>query len=273
MTEIPYIDGHRWWPPNRTREVSARARFLASRERVSIGGTDIRVRPGRPARVSIDDATLLGPRTRALYASFTGGAHGLPGRLAVLRPRGRGARGVVLDNLVESGETPVIIGVFVDPGNRNTEYDAFDEVHSTFIHDKVIDPIESRWNIDSLPSRRGICGGSSGGNASITAAWTRADLFGRAVSFLGSFAQMPGGNPYPTVVREEDPKPLRIFMAAATLDLSHDAAEMNWFSENLQTAAAFAERGYDFRFVLGDGSHDLNHGGVLLPEALRWLWR
>ncbi|WP_129666166.1 hypothetical protein [Phytoactinopolyspora endophytica] len=38
-------------------------------------------------------------------------------------------------------------------------------------------------------------------------------------------------------------------------------------------AAALAEAGYDFRLVLGDGGHSPNHGGVLLPDALRWLWR
>jgi hypothetical protein len=38
-------------------------------------------------------------------------------------------------------------------------------------------------------------------------------------------------------------------------------------------AAALAERGYDLRFVLGDGGHDANHGGAILPDALRWLWR
>ena len=27
------------------------------------------------------------------------------------------------------------------------------------------------------------------------------------------------------------------------------------------------------RLVVGDGGHDGNHGGVLLPDALRWLWR
>lgn len=62
-------------------------------------------------------------------------------------------------------------------------------------------------------------------------------------------------------------------MQAAHRDLNWNAAEMNWLSENLQVAAALAERGYDFRFVLGDGGHSPNHGGVLLPEALRWLWR
>ena len=25
--------------------------------------------------------------------------------------------------------------------------------------------------------------------------------------------------------------------------------------------------------VVGDGGHSPNHGGVLFPDALRWLWR
>ncbi|WP_236602615.1 hypothetical protein [Microbacterium sp. 8M] len=48
---------------------------------------------------------------------------------------------------------------------------------------------------------------------------------------------------------------------------------MNWFAESLETAAALARRGYDFRLVVGDGGHHPNHGGVLLPDALCWLWR
>ena len=31
--------------------------------------------------------------------------------------------------------------------------------------------------------------------------------------------------------------------------------------------------GYDHKFVLGDGSHNARHGGAILPDALRWLWR
>jgi enterochelin esterase family protein len=48
---------------------------------------------------------------------------------------------------------------------------------------------------------------------------------------------------------------------------------VNFFSENLQVAAALAERGYDMRLVVGDGAHDGNHSGAVLPDALRWLWR
>ena len=88
----------------------------------------------------------------------------------------------------------------------------------------------------------------------------------------GSFLQMPGGNPYPELIRETARKPLRIWLHAATRDLNWNKPQDNWLSANLQVAAALAERGYDLRLVVGDGGHDGNHGGALLPDALRWLW-
>jgi hypothetical protein len=30
---------------------------------------------------------------------------------------------------------------------------------------------------------------------------------------------------------------------------------------------------YDYRFEMGDGGHDLAHGGEIFPDTLRWLWR
>ena len=109
-------------------------------------------------------------------------------------------------------------------------------------------------------------------NCAFTVAWFRPDRFRRVISLLGSFAQVPGGDPYPDLIRESPPKPLRIFMLAETHDLDW-GPDGNWLKENLLVAAALAERGYDFRLVLGDGGHDGNHGGVILPDALRWLWR
>lgn len=59
----------------------------------------------------------------------------------------------------------------------------------------------------------------------------------------------------------------------ALRDLHWDQPERNWLANNLLVAAAFAEAGYDFRLVLGDGGHSPNHGEVLLPDALRWVFR
>ena len=122
------------------------------------------------------------------------------------------------------------------------------------------------------PDQWAVGGGSSGGTCAFTVGWMRPDRFRRVLCFLGSFPQIPGGNRYPELVRETSKKPLRVFLQAATHDLNW-GPERNWLSANLQVAAALSERGYDFRFVLGDGGHDANHCGTILPDALRGLWR
>lgn len=184
--------------------------------------------------------------------------------------------GIVFDNLIHAGEMPVTIGVFVDPGqpgNRNLEYDPADDRYATFLLTEVVPAVRQRVNLVDDPDRWAIGGGSSGGNCAFTVAWHRPDRFRRVLSLVGSFAQIPGGDPYPSLIRDTPKKPLRIFQQAATRDLGWDQPELNWLRENLLVAAALAERGYDHRLVLGDGGHSTNHGGVLLPDALRWLWR
>jgi enterochelin esterase family protein len=29
----------------------------------------------------------------------------------------------------------------------------------------------------------------------------------------------------------------------------------------------------DYKFVVGNGGHSGKHGGAILPDSLRWLWR
>ncbi len=38
-------------------------------------------------------------------------------------------------------------------------------------------------------------------------------------------------------------------------------------------AAALKFAKYDYKFVFGMGGHNGAHGGAILPESLRWLWR
>ena len=202
-----------------------------------------------------------------------------------LDPSGDVRGGIVLDNLTHAGAIPPTVGVFVDPGvrttvadpqarkNRNIEYDAFDDTYASFLAEEVVPLAAEHVPLSENSEHWGICGGSSGGNGAFTAAWMRPDRFRRVIAFLSSFAQMPGGNPYPDLLRAEPAKWLRVFMQAARRDLGHDRAERNWYAENLRVSAALAEAGYDHRLVVGDGGHSANHGGVLLPDALRWLWR
>ena len=38
-------------------------------------------------------------------------------------------------------------------------------------------------------------------------------------------------------------------------------------------ASALQYAGYDAKFVVGTEAHNGKHGGAILPDALRWLWR
>lgn len=201
-----------------------------------------------------------------------------------LDPDGDMRGAVVMDNLAATGEVPPLTTVFVDPGvriagdgtrerNRNAEYDAFTDDYARLLIEEVLPAVSARFAISADPHVRGICGGSSGANAAMTAVWLRPDAFGRAILFNASFAQIPGGNPFPRLVGAQGRHSPRVFMHAAHRDLGWNDRDDNWFAENLETAAALTRAGHDLRLVVGDGGHDPNHGGVLLPDALRWTWR
>lgn len=155
----------------------------------------------------------------------------------------------------------------------NAEYDAFDDRYVRFLLEEIMPEVTARWSVTDDHARWGICGFSSGGNRALTAAWLRPDAFRRVISCLPSFPQMPGGNPYPTLIPQTRRKPLHVFLQAGHRDLGWNEPADNWLAETLRVAAALAEADYDFRLVLGDGGHDPNHGGVLLPDALRWVFR
>jgi enterochelin esterase-like enzyme len=181
---------------------------------------------------------------------------------------------IVLDNLIHRGEIPITIVVFVEASeNRNAEYDAYSDAYATFLLEEIIPAVRAEYAITEDPDRWAVAGGSSGGNCAFTVGWFRPDRFRRVFCSSGSFVQVPDGNPYPELIRKTLAKPLRIWLHAATRDLNWNQPQGNWLSANLQVAAALAERGYDFRLVVGDGAHDGNHGGVIMPDALRWLWR
>jgi len=196
-----------------------------------------------------------------------------------LDPNGIFRAAIVLGNLIHAREMPVTLGVFIDPGepdNRNAEYDAFDGDYAEFLLTEILPIVRASYAITDDPDRSGICGGSSGGNCALTAAWHRPDRFRRVVTLQGSFEQIPDGNPYPRLIAKTGRKPLRIFVSAETRDIDWNEPVFNWFSSNLKLAAALAERGYAMRLVVGDAKHTLqpggNHGAVILPDALRWLW-
>jgi len=192
---------------------------------------------------------------------------------------------VVFDNLIHKGEMPVTIGIFVNPGhagnelpadpwrasNRSYEYDSMSEQYARFLIEEILPEVGKKYGLTQDPAARAVAGASSGGICAFTAAWERPDYFRKVLSHIGSFTNIRGGHVYPALVRKSSLRPLRVFLQDGTNDL--DNPHGNWPLANQEMAAALKFRGYDYRFELGDGAHTHRHGGALLPDSLRWLWR
>jgi enterochelin esterase family protein len=195
-----------------------------------------------------------------------------------------------LDNLIHSREIPVTIGIFVTPGhrgeeypdslgfgnpnNRSVEYDSLGDAYARFIVDEIMPEVSKSYNLSADPKRRAIGGASSGAIAAWTVAWERPQAFGNVISMIGSFTDIRGGHVYPDLVRKADRKPIRIFLQDGIYDnRSPQNLKRDWYLQNLQMIDALGWRGYDMKVVIGEGNHSDNHGGFLLPDILRWIWR
>jgi enterochelin esterase family protein len=196
---------------------------------------------------------------------------------------------VVFDNLIHKGEIPITVGVFVDPGhkkselpaepgwdpqpeNRSVEYDTLSGDYAEFLISEILPAVSKVHPFTADPEGHAIGGISSGGICSFTVAWERPDAFRKVLSHVGSFTNIRGGDRYAGMIRKgSEKRPMRVFLQGGSNDL--DNRHGNWPLSNQQMYAALKFRDYDVKFVYGKGGHNGNHGGAILPDSLRWLWR
>lgn len=191
---------------------------------------------------------------------------------------------IVFDNLIHKKEMPVTIGVFISPGvvppdgpnqlprfNRSFEYDGLGDRYARFLLEEILPEIAKSYHLVKDGNGRAIAGASSGAICAWTAAWERPHEFSRVFSTIGTYVNLRGGHDYPGLVRKTEPKPIRIFMQDGSNDLNIYGG--NWWIANQDMEAALILAGYDVKHVWGDGAHNGKHGGSILPDALRWLWR
>jgi len=227
-----------------------------------------------------------------------------------VNPKGQLRVPQVLENLIYKKEIPVTIGVFITPGqhgdtypdelgtknpdNRSAEYDSLSDTYARFLIEEFLPEISKSYALSTDPARRAIGGASSGAICAFTVAWHRPDQFRNVISLIGSYTSIayrpahddqpmvPGGDLYPTLIRKNPIKPLKIFLQDGSNEI--DNKHGNWFLANQQMLAAlqFANTAadadklsgprYEIRYEWGDGGHSDAHGGALLPAILRWVW-
>ena len=244
-----------------------------------------------------------------------------------LNPQGPLRVDQVLENLVAKKDIPVTIGLFITPGNlsdhypdnlglgnpdnRAQEYDALSDSYARMLGEELLPELKKKYNLTDDPDRRIIGGTSSGAICAWTVAWERPDQWHKVISLIGSYTSIgyhpahgnqpmiPGGDLYPTLIRKNPIRPIRIFLQDGANDLSNLTETKgfkpewtalanehgNWFLANQQMLAALefanasADRKqgggprYDLNHVWGDGNHSDQHGGALLPDILRWMFR
>ncbi len=214
-----------------------------------------------------------------------------------------------LDNLLAQRKIPVMIAVFINPGDisaspntptyssvdayskkwsrtlkdsmRSTEYDTVSDRYPRFLRDEILAEVSGKYNIRKDAYSRAITGLSSGGICSFNAAWQQPDQFSRVITWIGSFTAIQwhedpavpdGGQDFPEKILREPHRDLRVWIADGSNDQENDRYG-SWPLANIRMANALHLKGYDSHLSFAHGTHNPAHGAAEFPEEITWLWR
>ncbi len=216
----------------------------------------------------------------------------------------------VIDNLIAQKKIPVMICIFIDPGDisgspgtptydfvkgqvdrsgdhtlkdamRGILYDTVSDRYARFLRDEVLVEVGAKYNLRQDAYSHAITGASSGGIASFNAAWQLPDTFSRVLVLVGAFSSSQwkenptvpdGGQDYPDKILREPKRNLRIWLR----DGSDDMESARWGSlpmNNIRVANALKIKDYDMHFSFGKGVHSWAQGAAEFPKEMMWLWR
>jgi len=215
----------------------------------------------------------------------------------------------VLDNLIAQKKIPVMICIFIDPGDisaspgtptynfvkaysdkwqrtlkdsmRSTLYDTVSDRYPRFLRDEILAEVGAKYNLRKDAYSHAITGLSSGGICSFNAAWQMPDLFSRVITWIGSFesiqwkedpANPDGGQDYSDKILREPHRNIRVWLQDGSNDLENPKYG-DWPMANIRMANSLKTKEYDFHFSFGKGTHNPGHGSAEFPQEMIWLWR
>jgi len=213
-----------------------------------------------------------------------------------------------IDNLIAEHKIPVMICVFVSPGDitaapesafykemadrltkmpppppgqrprtpqsmvRSVEYDTVSDRYPRFLRDELLAEVQAKYNIRKDAYSRAITGHSSGGIAAFNAAWQQPDQFSRVLSWIGSFMAL---QPVPEWGGQAYPAKVQREAKRNIRVWLQDGAQdqRTWPLQSLNMANSLKQTGYDFHFSYGIGTHHHAQGSSEFPASMIWLWR
>jgi enterochelin esterase-like enzyme len=215
----------------------------------------------------------------------------------------------VIDNLIAQRKIPVMICIFINPGDitdspgtptynfvraysdkwhrtlkdsmRSTLYDTVSDKYPRFLRDEILAEVGAKYNLRKDGYSRAITGLSSGGICSFNAAWQMPELFSRVITWIGSFESIQwkedpavpdGGQDYSDKVLREPHRNIRVWLQDGSNDLENPNYG-DWPMANIRMANSLKTKEYDFHFSFGKGTHNPGHGAAQFPEEMTWLWR
>jgi len=215
----------------------------------------------------------------------------------------------IVDNLIAQKKIPVMICVFINPGDisgspgtptynfvkahsdrwhrtlkdamRSTLYDTVSDRYARFLRDEILADVGARYNLRKDGYSHAITGLSSGGICSFNAAWQMPDYFSRVITWIGSFTSIQwkedpaipdGGQDYPDKILREPRRNIRVWLQDGSNDLENPNFG-DWPMANIRMANSLKTKEYDFHFSFGKGTHNPSHGAVEFADEITWLWR
>lgn len=214
-----------------------------------------------------------------------------------------------IDNLIAEKKIPVMICIFINPGDisgspgtptyefvkgysdkwsrtlkdsmRSTLYDTVSDRYARFLRDEILAEVGAKYNLRKDAYSHAITGLSSGGICSFNAAWQMPEEFSRVLSWIGSFtsiqwkenpANAEGGQDYPEKILREQHRNIRVWLQDGANDMENERYG-SWPTANIRMANALKAKDYDFHFSFGKGTHNSAQGAAEFPESMIWLWR
>lgn len=166
-----------------------------------------------------------------------------------------------LDYLIHYQQIQPIIGVFVDPNDRNQDY-SYSYDYLNLFCDQLIPWVEGQYRVESGPENRATIGVSLGGLTSLLFCVQRPDVFGKC----GAFSPAIWFGDIVEQVEDAAEINTRIYIDRGTYEPSISPATQSM-------VALLESRGVDYRDRIWHEGHSWGAWRAHLDEALTFFWQ